>query len=993
MKNKTLLTASLFVFLLFTPDIVHSQNTDYTHFTTKDGLPSPTMYEVFQDSKDFVWLATAAGVSRFDGYTFTNYTTEDGLADNEIFGFYEDVFNRIWFRSLNGNISYFFRGKIYNSKNDPSLRKLDKPSVIRKITGASDNSVLITHNTHGFSKYTPEKEVFEFSFNKDSTIDYYVIADEDADGNFKVVGSNFMITSDADNQIIKRNKLPGFLRSQLIASQYYGCSHNKFYKIDPEKEPVLLHTTKSIINNICDGKNDIIWLCTNKGAVRWNKISQQSITFLENEEVSSVLQDNEGNLWFTTLNNGFFIATNQPITNYTSENGLVSDKVICIEKDNEKNLWLGHDTPTLTKITATGHISLRKILEPIPEFYKPLSNLHINKIIAENSELLIIGSLSLFYVDNNDITFAVSLHGKSTSKWYGDTYLVAGSHGLRTFSKSQLKKHKLDKMTPNPPVHTSLTEAGKFDSKQIFTQRALSLHRQDEGEMWIGLDKGLIFLTRDTLINFHELNPVFQERIVDIKADSSGTLFLATNSNGILIMKKNGEVSRISKKEGLSSNQCNTIEIENSRIWIGTNAGINSVTLTKNYLPEKIYIINASHGLLSDYINDIFIDNEKIWIGTSGGLSVVDKDIKNENERAPVTYVTNVSVNNQHIDTLSKKEFNYQENNFKIEYVGLSYKSKSKLNYKYKLIRMNEFSTEGTDNWQETKNTSVDISLLPPGTYTFSVMAQSASGSWSSPVVYNFLINVPFWKTKWFVILVTFTSTILALSLWKYAQKIRERKSADRRKLQLAELKSLRSRMNYHFMSNAFNSLQGLFFSDKGVDQYVGKFSKLMRFTLEYADRQQIPLSEEIAYVQLYCDIEQLRVGDRFALKIEFDVNLKSDSLIVPALTLQPLIENAIWHGIMPMEVIGMININVLSNDADSYKIIIEDNGAGINASLKNKRKTNRKSYGTKLIMERFEVIRQQSKNKFSIAIEDLADINQTSGTRVTLILPYKYDD
>jgi hypothetical protein len=71
---------------------------------------------------------------------------------------------------------------------------------------------------------------------------------------------------------------------------------------------------------------------------------------------------------------------------------------------------------------------------------------------------------------------------------------------------------------------------------------------------------------------------------------------------------------------------------------------------------------------------------------------------------------------------------------------------------------------------------------------------------------------------------------------------------------------------------------------------------------------------------------------------------------------------------------------------------LITDNGIGVNASLLNKAKTNRKSFGTKLIIDRFEVIRQQSKNKFTINIEDLYDIDQTSGTRVTIVLPYRYE-
>src|SRR6185369_15349849 len=83
------------------------------NFNAEDGLPSPEVYGVIQDSKGYMWFATDMGVSRYNGYEYRNYSTENGLPDNTVLGLFEDSKNRIWFRSLSGRLSYFLNDSIY----------------------------------------------------------------------------------------------------------------------------------------------------------------------------------------------------------------------------------------------------------------------------------------------------------------------------------------------------------------------------------------------------------------------------------------------------------------------------------------------------------------------------------------------------------------------------------------------------------------------------------------------------------------------------------------------------------------------------------------------------------------------------------------------------------------------------------------------------------------------------------------------------------------
>ena len=160
MASRNYFRATLLLLFFSFSARVSSQNLPFKHFSTLDGLPSQTVYEALQDKQGFIWFATSAGISRYDGYHFTNYSLEDGLPDNDIFGFYEDPLGRIWLRSMNGKISYIHNGKIHNAQNTPALKKFDRSSQIMRIVGTTDSAILITHYLEGVVKcsFDLEKE-------------------------------------------------------------------------------------------------------------------------------------------------------------------------------------------------------------------------------------------------------------------------------------------------------------------------------------------------------------------------------------------------------------------------------------------------------------------------------------------------------------------------------------------------------------------------------------------------------------------------------------------------------------------------------------------------------------------------------------------------------------------------------------------------------------------------------------------------------------------
>src|SRR5690349_5072433 len=122
----------------------HAQEYNYIHYDVKDGLAGSTVYDMCQDKDGFIWFATEAGISRFDGTHFKNFTTTDGLPETEILKLYPDSKGRIWMAPFKNSVCYFYKGKIHNQQNDPVLKKIKLVNVVSIINESSDHNIVIT---------------------------------------------------------------------------------------------------------------------------------------------------------------------------------------------------------------------------------------------------------------------------------------------------------------------------------------------------------------------------------------------------------------------------------------------------------------------------------------------------------------------------------------------------------------------------------------------------------------------------------------------------------------------------------------------------------------------------------------------------------------------------------------------------------------------------------------------------------------------------------
>lgn len=240
------------------------------------------------------------------------------------------------------------------------------------------------------------------------------------------------------------------------------------------------------------------------------------------------------------------------------------------------------------------------------------------------------------------------------------------------------------------------------------------------------------------------------------------------------------------------------------------------------------------------------------------------------------------------------------------------------------------------------------------------------------------------------------TLLLLGLGFLYYNRKQLKQRLTLEKELTEYEQKALHLQMNPHFIFNCLGAISG-FIINNGTDhaiKYLAKFSKLMRLTLEYSQESLIPIGKEIESLQNYLELEKLRFNNVFNFTITKSDTIE-DAIAIPPLLIQPIIENAIIHGIVPKKENGDISID-FSTKNETFVCTIIDNGVGIDNSIASKKESVQihKSMALDIIKKRLKMITKVANKKASITTFQLYDANQKSeGTKVIISLPIQYID
>lgn len=324
-------------------------------------------------------------------------------------------------------------------------------------------------------------------------------------------------------------------------------------------------------------------------------------------------------------------------------------------------------------------------------------------------------------------------------------------------------------------------------------------------------------------------------------------------------------------------------------------------------------------------------------------------------------------------------EFKSDENNLTIDFSAIYYQRRDRIAIYYKLISGGDTIIKFiTDN-------KINLLALRDGNYQFQLYAYDQDYPYIHSEVKSlkFSIQPPFYKTWWFWVAIF--SVIGSVVAYLYYRKMLRAKN---RQIELAEnqsklneysLKSLQNQMNPHFIFNSLNTLQHLMTSNQDEEalNYLSDFSQLMREMLANSRLDTIHLSDEINFLNKYIELEKVRFSNEFDL--EWQININEDELeeiIIPAMLIQPIVENAIKHGaFIEKNKRGKIEIfvNLLSNNMMQFVItnskqnIVSTTSRGNDTALK-------------VINERLKIYQKNNqKGEFKLEIQDhlaMATIN-----------------
>ena len=255
-------------------------------------------------------------------------------------------------------------------------------------------------------------------------------------------------------------------------------------------------------------------------------------------------------------------------------------------------------------------------------------------------------------------------------------------------------------------------------------------------------------------------------------------------------------------------------------------------------------------------------------------------------------------------------------------------------------------------------------------------------------------------RTKLLLIISTLTVAIITFLAWNRIRQLRlkykmilEQKETEKLKtkyekdLLRLEAKALRAQMNPHFIFNSMNSIKSLINKNENekAANYLTTFSKLIRTLFNNSDKREVSLFEEIETCKLYTQLETMRFGDNIKFIFNVDETIDLKDIKVPALILQPLIENAIWHGLVPKETGGTIIFSVRENNG-AVECMIDDDGIGreLSNQYKAQYRATHESKGIGMTQSRLELDKLLNEREDTIRIIDKK--NETgvpAGTKV----------
>jgi two-component sensor histidine kinase len=964
------------------------------HFNIENGLPSNNVYSAVQDDLGYIWFTTDNGIVKYNGYSYKIFNTSNGLPSNDIWKLYPDKRGRLWVHTHTYKIGY-----IKNDKFKEIISSSSKVVSPGSITCDKDN-------VYFFYSENNETRLITVDSNDN-------IKDEPINGTaarvqqlFLSPDCNLWVLED-DNTFYKRNLSRKESLYEMgctisfdprhffsISSSGVGIFHNTLYNFS------FLNDYVDVVNmNNCALKridfngikgernesvytsfanNDILILITNKNIYFFDsnfniadKIDVSS--FLKySSQVAYFLQDKFRNKWFTTNGDGVWCKprtsgifhVNDSLsflfdTRFTGshksgasfwwqkENSTLFvlhpdkhvDKVPFPENTLLRGVYTANDSEAflcLNKMICLYNIRTRKIINLLNR-YKVKKINDVNSFNSSNPVTLITDSALVgIFLNNKSYISAID----------SSRFFIKGSSSV---SVAEIKDHTVQNNTYDNERYNEILYDSVDNLYLLYNIGKISVYNPANNHF--------------TSFTPDQLSLLKITSISALGVDNYSNIYVLDNEKLIMYNVKNNRIKRIESDFNFADVQ---LRIYNNNIVIAGAFGLAYAKILGPLSIANFYVAPNARNSNYNRLYDLFITNGgNIYLRTDKGIFDVNIGSLQHNNA-----VFNPSSDEFFKLTLSlpysaiiknKDTITVDQKNTEINLQAINFFGTGTVQYKY-------FISGYNSDWQTSTSGDINIGHIKPDRY-YLFKCIMFDNSWKSKEIHFYMYIPPYWYQRqvwktaiWACIILLILALLLfVILLTRYTVA---RSNQKKRILTELELKAVYAQINPHFVFNTLSSALYFINNKKFEDAYthVNKFSRLMRSYLKSSQDRYVILSDEIDMLRNYIELQRTRFEGKFNFNIETDNKIPSKNILIPSLLLQPLVENAINHGLFHKSDIGFLEIKFLQGiDNNELICIIDDNGVGREKAREIKRNSaaQQEAFGTKLTQQLIEIFRE----------------------------------
>lgn len=966
MKQFTLLFSLVFVCLFG-----QSQDFFYKEFSVDDGLLSDDNYRSVQDKLGYIWICSSSGVVKYDGASSKKFTVKDGLPSNDIFNLHVDSKNRIWLYTFKKGLYFIYKDKIHKVKGSESYSNVF-------FTGEKND-------TYYFAQYKPSSSIILSRF-KMGNLSSFKIDTERIDGDKIVLADygNIRFVQDVNKGIISYKSPKNTTRTWQLSEFYpVGGFINEFeeqlytvpFVSDNYKELLVISNNSvrtldcssffgGVVTEIAKIENAGYALIVDGQLRVYSKIlskkrdyslEKKLTPFCENGKIEWYsLRDKENNIWlankrgkikFIPFYSGIYSVNSSSLKIKISHLHTHSNRFF-VATSNELYEFNSSNN-TFVSIQNFGEKSIRKIYSKGDKLYCLLRSQNKTSLFIYSTEKQSTTELDFPASVNTKLQKITSIHFLNDSTiidLFGQLYTINGSAITR-----------------------------KKDSIKISGERVQNLCSYNNQLFWSN-ESGLF--TQN--IKTRQTKRITSDEISKVLVWNN-QLIVGTRGSGVSIYSIDGQFCN----RYLDMSNVQDIDFYKNRLFVATNSGVYLFKKRHKSLRQEM-VLNKFNGLSSTDNSQVEVQNNFIYTLSVNGLDKIDfNDLSKTKYPLPTLLLNNITT--QKGRKLVGKFVNWDENSLNFSFSGISYHSLNNIRYYYTLSSKNEVISN-----RSSSENKVDFDNLAPGRYNLTASCESVKGVRSKQLMIEFIVIPHVTQTTTFrilsVLFVLFV-TILLIRLY-YARRLKV--AEIQRYSTFTRLQTLRSQLNPHFIFNAMNSIQYalVFKGQKEAITYMESFSSLIRSALNNSSQEYISLADELIFIENYLKLEDWRLSGEMKYKITMDGEINPSKVKLINMTLQPIIENSIIHGLLPKESDDKF-LSIHFEKEDNYlTCTITDNGIGRAASeiFKQTKANGHKSLASSILKERMELVEKMREGNIQYETIDLKDeTGKATGTTVIL--------